>query len=108
MQGRCLSDILRPSTSLRYAQDERLDFLRTVRPERSEAKSKDAILHDVNRSESPKILTKKEEAVALREISSVQVPAGQGAACTVRAGQYVRVVDVEGGQVADFNAWTLP
>ena len=46
--------------------------------------------------------------MALREISSVQVPAGQGAACTVQAGQYVRVVDVEGGQVADFNAWTLP
>lgn len=52
--------------------------------------------------------SKGREAVALREISSVPVPAGQGAACTVQAGQYVRVVDVEGGQVADFNAWTLP
>ena len=46
--------------------------------------------------------------MALREISSVDVPAGGGAACTVQTGQYVRVVDVEGGQVADFNAWTLP
>ena len=46
--------------------------------------------------------------MALREITSVQVPAGQGAACTVQAGQYVRVVDLDGGQVADFNAWTLP
>ncbi len=46
--------------------------------------------------------------MALRQINSVPVPGGQGAACTVQAGQYVRVVDVEGGQVADFNAWTLP
>ena len=46
--------------------------------------------------------------MALREISSVQVPAGQGAACTVQTGQFLRVVDVEGGQIADFNAWTLP
>ena len=46
--------------------------------------------------------------MALREISSVDVPAGGGAACTVQTGQYVRVVDVGGGQVADFNAWTLP
>ncbi len=44
----------------------------------------------------------------LREVDSVQVPAGGGAACTVVCGQRLRVVDVEGGQVADFNAWRLP
>ena len=46
--------------------------------------------------------------MAFREINSVRVPPGGGAACTVQSGQRLRVVDVEGGQVADFNAWTLP
>lgn len=46
--------------------------------------------------------------MALREIESVQVPPGGGSACTVRRGQRLRVVDVRGGQVADFNAWSLP
>jgi uncharacterized protein len=46
--------------------------------------------------------------VAFQEIGSVHVPPGQGAACTVQRGQVLRVVDVEGGQVADFNAWCLP
>jgi len=46
--------------------------------------------------------------VTLREVSSVDVPPGQGAACTIQTGQLLRVIDVEGGQVADFNAWTLP
>lgn len=46
--------------------------------------------------------------MALREISSVRVPPAQGADCTVRTGQFLRVVDVQGGQIADFNAWTLP
>jgi uncharacterized protein YcgI (DUF1989 family) len=39
-------------------------------------------------------------------LRTVDVPAGGGAACTVAAGEYLRVVDVCGGQVADFNAWS--
>ena len=46
--------------------------------------------------------------MALRIIDSVQIPAGGGGCCPVRRGQRLRVVDVEGGQVADFNAWRLP
>jgi uncharacterized protein YcgI (DUF1989 family) len=38
---------------------------------------------------------------------TVLVPAGQGAACIVRRGELLRVVDPEGQQVADFNAWSL-
>lgn len=38
-------------------------------------------------------------------IGSVQVPAGEGRAVVVRQGQYVRVVDVEGGQVGDLFAF---
>ena len=37
-------------------------------------------------------------------IESVLVPAGEGRAVLVRAGQHVRVVDVEGGQVGDLFA----
>ncbi len=40
-------------------------------------------------------------------IRTVDVPAGGGAACVVRRGERLRVVDVQGGQVADFNAWSL-
>ena len=36
---------------------------------------------------------------------SVWVPGGQGRAVVVRQGQYVRVVDVEGGQVGDLFAF---
>ena len=43
----------------------------------------------------------------LSVIRSVDVPAGQGAACVVRRGERLRVVDVQGGQVADFNVWML-
>jgi uncharacterized protein len=43
----------------------------------------------------------------LSVVRSVDVPAGEGAACVVRRGERLRVVDVQGGQVADFNAWTL-
>jgi hypothetical protein len=45
--------------------------------------------------------------VSLSVIRSVPVPAGQGAACTVRQSELLRVVDVQGGQVADLNAWSL-
>jgi len=45
--------------------------------------------------------------VALNVIRSVPVPPGEGAACIVRRGELLRVVDVQGGQVADFNAWSL-
>jgi uncharacterized protein len=49
------------------------------------------------------------EGAAMPELmQSVQVPAGQGTACRVHRGQLLRVVDVMGGQVADFNAWSLP
>jgi uncharacterized protein YcgI (DUF1989 family) len=40
-------------------------------------------------------------------IRTTLVPAGGGAACVVRRGERVRVVDTQGGQIADFNAWTL-
>lgn len=46
--------------------------------------------------------------MTLEVIQSVSVPAGRGAACEVRRGQALRVVDIKGGQVADFNAWSLP
>jgi len=39
-------------------------------------------------------------------VRTTHVPAGKGAACTIAAGEYPRVVDVQGGQVADFNAWS--
>jgi uncharacterized protein YcgI (DUF1989 family) len=38
---------------------------------------------------------------------TVTVPAGLGAACIVRRGERLRVVDPEGQQVADFNAWSF-
>ena len=41
-------------------------------------------------------------------VNSVKVPDGKGAACEVKRGQLLRIVDVKGGQVADFNAWSLP
>jgi uncharacterized protein len=40
-------------------------------------------------------------------VRSTLVPPGSGAACVVHRGERLRVVDVEGGQVADFNAWSL-
>jgi uncharacterized protein len=40
-------------------------------------------------------------------LRSTLVPPGGGAACVVRRGECLRVVDVQGGQVADFNAWSL-
>jgi uncharacterized protein YcgI (DUF1989 family) len=40
-------------------------------------------------------------------VRTVEVPAGGGAACIVRRGELLRVVDPEGQQVADFNAWSL-
>lgn len=42
---------------------------------------------------------------ATNSISRTVVPAGAGRAVTVRAGQQVRVVDVEGGQVGDVFAF---
>jgi uncharacterized protein len=38
---------------------------------------------------------------------TVNVPAGGGAACIVKRGELLRVIDPQGGQVADFNAWSL-
>lgn len=49
-----------------------------------------------------------EEAMTCALRTSVQVPAGEGAACTVRRGELLRIVDIEGGQVCDFNAWGMP
>ncbi|HYU18969.1 MAG TPA: urea carboxylase-associated family protein [Chloroflexota bacterium] len=45
--------------------------------------------------------------MSLKVLRSVTVPPGQGSACTVRRGEVLRVIDIEGGQVADFNAWSL-
>lgn len=45
--------------------------------------------------------------MAVRVIRTVEVPPGGGAACVVRRGERLRVVDVQGGQVADLNAWSL-
>lgn len=45
--------------------------------------------------------------MSLSVVRTVEVPAGQGATCTVRRGEVLRVVDVRGGQIADFNAWSL-
>ncbi len=45
--------------------------------------------------------------MTLSVVRSVPVPAGEGAACAVKRGELLRVVDVQGGQVADFNAWSL-
>ena len=44
----------------------------------------------------------------MKVVKSVDVPAGKGAACPLQRDQVLRVVDVKGGQVADFNAWSLP
>jgi uncharacterized protein len=44
----------------------------------------------------------------MKVVKSVDVPAGKGAACPLQRGQVLRVVDVKGGQVADFNASSLP
>ena len=44
----------------------------------------------------------------MKVVKSVDVPAGTGAACPLQRGQVLRVVDIKGGQVADFNAWSLP
>lgn len=46
--------------------------------------------------------------MTLQVRKSVHVPAGQGAACEVQRGEILRVVDVDGGQVCDFNAWSMP
>ncbi len=45
--------------------------------------------------------------MGLNVVRTVEVPPGGGAACEVRLGEFLRVVDVQGGQVADFNAWSL-
>jgi len=45
--------------------------------------------------------------MSLSVVRSVEVPAGEGAACIVRRGERLRVVDVQGGQVADLNAFSL-
>jgi uncharacterized protein YcgI (DUF1989 family) len=52
-------------------------------------------------------LKPEEHAMALSILNTVKVPAGGGAACVVRKGERIRVIDVQGGQVADFNAWLL-
>lgn len=44
---------------------------------------------------------------AMSSIREVFIPAGHGGATAVGAGEHVAVVDLEGGQVADFVAWRL-
>jgi uncharacterized protein YcgI (DUF1989 family) len=38
-------------------------------------------------------------------MAAIRIPAGTGRAVTLRAGQRLRIVNVEGGQVADFIAF---
>ena len=40
-----------------------------------------------------------------RMVESIEVPAAEGRACTVRAGQLLKVIDVEGQQVVDLIAF---
>jgi uncharacterized protein len=44
--------------------------------------------------------------MSLSVVRTVDIPAGKGGACTIQQGQFLRVVDVQGGQIADFNAWS--
>lgn len=41
-------------------------------------------------------------------IKEVMVPAGHGGVIEVKAGQILKVMDVEGGQIADFFAYVMP
>lgn len=50
------------------------------------------------------IITKKE----IKAVQEVIVPAGKGASVEVKAGQYLTVRDMNGGQIADFYAFVLP
>jgi len=48
------------------------------------------------------------ELVNEKVVSEVIVPPGQGASIEVKAGQFLKVVDVEGGQIADFYVFVRP
>jgi uncharacterized protein YcgI (DUF1989 family) len=48
------------------------------------------------------------ETVNEKILSEVIVPAGQGASIEVKAGQFLKVIDVAGGQIADFYAFVTP